>query len=164
MKSVYRGIQELFAFRRVSGVDLLLTVFLTVIVSTFGTVFINFLIDVFPQQAPDGLEVVTTALKNADGAVLASFLFGVCVFAPVVEEVLFRGWIWWAVEKAVSPIAALVVTTLLFAVAHVDILHIVAVLPLGCLLGYLRLKTRSIWAPLVAHALNNILASLALLL
>ena len=87
----------------------------------------------------------------------------VCVIAPVFEELVFRGILWWGLEKFLSSHVVLAITSILFALAHVDTLHVIAVFPLGLLFGYLRHKTGSIWAPMIAHATNNILASLTLI-
>jgi len=151
-----------FAFRSVKKWDILLTILLTFIVASFCTFFVNQLIQWFPQEVPQSLKQVNDAIKASDGPVLWSFLFGVCIFAPVFEEIVFRGIMWWGIEGVISTRAAFVVTTVLFALAHIDPIHIVAVFPLGVLFGFLRWKTGSIWLPLLSHFLNNTLASLSL--
>jgi membrane protease YdiL (CAAX protease family) len=155
---------EVFAFRRVKKLDLLLTVFLTILTGMFATWLVNYLIVFYPQQIPAGLESANRAIRDSEGPLLYSFLFGVCIFAPIVEELFFRGFLWWVLEKLLSARLAFMITTVLFAIAHLDILHVIAVFPLGLLFGFLRLKTKSLWAPLLAHVLNNTLASINMVL
>jgi len=116
-----------------------------------------------PDKVPEGLELTNEILRSADGYLLLSFLFGVCIFAPVVEEVIFRGILWWPIEKLFSSNVALIVTSVLFSLAHADLLHIIAVFPLGVLFGILRKRTGSIWPSIIAHAANNTMASISLI-
>jgi len=155
---------DVFAFRHVKKFDLLLTVLLTILTGMFATWLVNYLIAFYPQQVPAGLESANRAIRESEGPLLYSFLFGVCVFAPIIEELFFRGFLWWVLEKLLSARSAFAITTVLFAMAHLDVLHVIAVFPLGLLFGFLRLRTKSLWAPLLAHALNNTLASINMIL
>jgi membrane protease YdiL (CAAX protease family) len=155
---------DVFAFRKVGKFDLVLTAVLTLLTGMFATWLVNYLIAFYPHQVPAGLESANRAIRDSNGPLLYSFLFGVCIFAPVVEELFFRGFLWWLIEKLTSSRIAFAATTILFAAAHMDILHVIAVFPLGLLFGLLRLKTKSFWAPLFAHVLNNTLASINMVL
>ena len=164
MKYLWNLTKNALALRAVKKWDILLTVLLTLLVGSFCTFLVNLLIDFYPQAVPESREITNRLIRQADSAVLLSFLFGVCIFAPVVEEIIFRGVMWWALESIISTRVAFWLTTILFAIAHFDILHVVAVFPLGVLFGFLRWKTGSIWLPLLAHVLNNSLASMTLVL
>jgi membrane protease YdiL (CAAX protease family) len=154
---------EIFALRRVRWLDIVLSILLALIVGTLATELVNYLVSLYPESVPEGLEVVNEVLRNADGYLLLSFLFSVCVFAPVVEEFIFRGMLWYPIERFISSNVALFATSILFACAHVDTLHIIAVFPLGVLFGILRKRTGSIWPAIIAHAANNTMASLTLI-
>ena len=160
---VFRLVRSMFALRSPSRIDLFLSILLAAIVGTVATELINFLIYMYPSHTPSGLEAINENLRNSSDDILVSFLIAVCVIAPITEELLFRGALWWLLEKFLSPNVVLVITSILFALAHVDTLHIIAVFPLGLLFGYLRKRTGTIWAPMLAHAANNILASLTLI-
>ena len=75
----------------------------------------------------------------------------------VGEELVFRGLIGqglvhrWGLLRGVSTTAAL------FALAHVSPAHAIATLPLGLFLHWVYLQTRSLWAPILLHFLNNLL-------
>jgi hypothetical protein len=163
LKKFLSFVRDLFAIRAVGKIDIFLSLFLAVIVGTLATELVNFLIRRMPQNVPEGLEMANEVLRNTDGYLLLTFLFSVCIFAPIVEEVIFRGILWWPIERLLSSNIALVVTSILFALAHVDLFHIVAVFPLGLLFGFLRKRTNSIWPAIIAHAANNTMASLSLI-
>ena len=167
MGKILRWIKEtivnVFALRKPKLIDLFLSVLFASAGAAGGTLLLNFLINYFPAKTPAGLESVNELLSAGGGVVLTSFIIAVIIVAPVVEEVLFRGILWRAIEKMTSTNIAWAVTSVLFAAAHTDIIHIIAVFPLGVLFGYLRKRTNNIWAPMIAHATNNLLASLTLI-
>jgi len=167
MNKILRWIKEtivnVFALRKPKRFDLWLSVLLAAAVGTCATLFLNFLVNLFPSKTPPGLEAVNEVISTGNGLVLTSFIIAVCIVAPVVEEIIFRGILWRTIEKLTSTNLAWAATSVLFAVAHADIIHIIAVFPLGVLFGYLRKRTNNIWAPMVAHATNNLMASLTLI-
>jgi membrane protease YdiL (CAAX protease family) len=59
---------------------------------------------------------------------------------------------------------ALGLTTVLFAAAHVDLQHVVAVLPLSAWLTWIAWRTGSIRPAMLAHWLNNLLSGTLLAL
>ena len=98
------------------------------------------------------------------------------IIAPIAEEAVFRGFAITAWAKTVGESGALIRASLIFALAHVinvsgssvgEVGGLIAVgfatrLPVAFALGWLYLRTRSIWAPLGLHmAFNGILLILA---
>jgi hypothetical protein len=81
--------------------------------------------------------------------------------APLVEELLFRGLLYGWIAGRWGTMPALVVSSLAFAFAHYEPAHILLVLPLGFLFGYLRRRTDSIFPSLCAHIVNNSFAVVA---
>jgi membrane protease YdiL (CAAX protease family)/Flp pilus assembly protein TadD len=86
------------------------------------------------------------------------------VFAPIAEEILFRGLIFGALQKWLQPGWVIFWTSLLFAFAHFEIVGLLPLIGLGALLGWVRFRTGSIGLPILLHASNNCLAMLALML
>ncbi len=81
------------------------------------------------------------------------------VVAPVVEEFLYRGVLLTALLRGVGAIAALVISSAVFALVHLTA-EPQAVAPLfllGMALGYVAYRTRSLVAPVIGHALFNAL-------
>jgi len=100
---------------------------------------------------------------------LAINLLAGALIAPVYEELLFRGFATTAWARVVSPAAAIVRTSVLFALAHVltqggasfaDAFGIAVVaaaarLPVALALGWVFLRRRSLWAAIGLHAAFN---------
>jgi membrane protease YdiL (CAAX protease family) len=77
------------------------------------------------------------------------------VLAPIVEELVFRGLLYGWIAGRWGTMPAFIVSSLAFALAHWDPAHVVLVLPLGFLFGWLRRRTDSLLPSTVAHILNN---------
>lgn len=93
------------------------------------------------------------------------FFLLAAVFAPVAEELLFRGWIYTSLRETIGIWAAILVTATLFALAHWESTHLyaLAVFPVGLALGFVRERTGSIRATMTFHAVYNGVASILLL-
>ncbi|RAI30318.1 CPBP family intramembrane glutamic endopeptidase [Rhodoplanes serenus] len=86
------------------------------------------------------------------------------LLAPIVEESVFRGFLWRGIAHRHGPAAALLLTSAVFAAFHwgywlrggdVDLLTVAHYLVMGGVLGAFRLVTGSTVVPMVAHALAN---------
>ena len=88
------------------------------------------------------------------------------VLAPIAEELLFRGFIYSSLKKALPLWGAVLLTSSLFAAGHLaeggssGPLYIGAIdtFILSLFLIYLREKTGRIWASITLHSLKNIIA------
>lgn len=92
------------------------------------------------------------------------------IFAPLYEEVLFRGLILGGLLALYSKRTAILLSSFLFGIWHLKnftaytpeaMLYqvVYAGLILGPLLAWLTLKTKSIWMGVLVHTANNILLS-----
>jgi membrane protease YdiL (CAAX protease family) len=91
----------------------------------------------------------------------AAFMASLAVMAglaPLVEELIFRGLLYGWLAGRWGGTVAWIVSSLAFAAAHVELAHVLLVLPLGLWFGWLRRRTGSLWPSLVAHMMNNGLA------
>jgi uncharacterized protein len=80
------------------------------------------------------------------------------VVAPIYEEIIFRGILLKGMAKRINPIIALVISSLLFAVVHLNIPQFINALLLGLVIGFIYLTTQSIYLSIFAHFINNLLA------
>jgi len=85
-------------------------------------------------------------------------IFSVIIVAPIYEEIIFRGILLKGMSKKINPIIALVVSALFFAIAHMNIPQGINAFILGLAVGFIYLKTDSIYLSIFAHSLNNVLA------
>lgn len=77
------------------------------------------------------------------------------VFAPLCEELLFRGAVQGAYEERKSTLFAVTITALMFAFYHLRLSGLPALLPVAFVLGYVVWRTRSIFAGMLVHFGNN---------
>jgi membrane protease YdiL (CAAX protease family) len=82
------------------------------------------------------------------------------VVAPIVEELVFRGWIFTRLRQNFSFAAALLGSSIIFAALHYEATHLyaVAVFPVGLALGAIRELAGSVKPTIAFHAFNNLIA------
>ena len=91
----------------------------------------------------------------------AASLLRVCLLAPVVEEILMRGFVLDGLRGSCGAAAALLVSSLMFAVLHFNMVQTLSALVCGLGLGLLYLKTGSVFCCILAHGGYNLLSWLA---
>jgi len=106
---------------------------------------VQFLNDVIRE--PEGMRAVMLAL-------LISLVPAFC------EELFFRGLVQSRLVAVWPPGAAILLTSTVFALVHIDAQHIIAVLPIGIYLGWAAWRSGSVWMSMLLHALNNLAAVL----
>lgn len=89
---------------------------------------------------------------TSEWAALAAVAAGA---APVIEELLFRGLLLAALRYRFGVAWAIVGSTGLFALAHLEWVQILAALPLGLMLGAYVARGGSLYVTAAAHVLGN---------
>lgn len=87
----------------------------------------------------------------------------VIIGAPVGEEMFFRGFLLSGIAKSrVGGLGAVVITSLAWAAIHVqyDLFDISYIFCLGLVIGWFRLRTGSLWPPILMHMLVNLIATI----
>ncbi len=84
------------------------------------------------------------------------------VLPGICEELLFRGAFFGLWRSRGTPGLAVVVTALAFGFFHLSLFRFFPTMVLGVLLGFVSLRSRSVLPGMLAHALNNGLAMVAL--
>jgi sodium transport system permease protein len=91
-----------------------------------------------------------------------SLVLLVGVIPALAEEALFRGWTLRGLRSQMSASAAVVLSSVLFGVFHIELARIAFTTALGIALAFMALRSGSLWPGVLAHALNNgILVALA---
>ena len=101
-----------------------------------------------------------TSASGADPVVIALMFAGVAVAAPIVEEIVFRGYLFAALTRWRGPWPAAIISGLLFGLAHVLVHPPAALLPIavmGFLLAMIFWISRSLLPCIALHAANNAL-------
>ncbi len=133
-------------------------------VLSFGIIVI---VDEFDRLAgllftpPEYMDQLGYMLKF-DSFNMAMFLmFGIVILAPLGEELLFRGFLQKFLEEHWQDVTrAVLVTSLFFAIIHLNPFWLIQIYLLGVMLGFLAWRTGSIWAGFILHAANNLMALL----
>ncbi len=71
------------------------------------------------------------------------------------EELLFRGYMQTRLTRSFGPVAGVLVASTLFAAFHMDLVHVIAVLPLGLYLGVVTWLSGSLFPAMLGHFVNN---------
>jgi len=115
------------------------------------------------EAAPE--QVLTSDLVDTPGRIALAVLAAV-VLAPVVEEVLFRGLLHRSLRRRLPVASATVISSVLFAVVHVEIamsqpLALVGLALVGVVLALAYERTGSLVVPVVIHAVHNAITVVA---
>ncbi len=108
---------------------------------------------IFPQSERQYQETVRTLLKSP----VAGFL-QTCVIAPFVEEILMRGFVLGGLRSTYGTLTALLVSSVLFALLHFNMVQTLSAFVCGMLLGLLYLKTNSLLCCMIAHCGYNMIS------
>jgi membrane protease YdiL (CAAX protease family) len=101
-----------------------------------------------------------------EGPFWALLIFAVMIMvgAPIVEEIAFRGMLFNALrKKGLGAVWTIVVTAIVFSAFHFEPIRFFLLLPIGLVYGWVRWKTGSLGAAMVAHGVNNAPAALLVL-
>ena len=85
----------------------------------------------------------------------------ICVQPAVIEELAFRGAILGVLRDLLGTREAVIVSALMFMILHLAILSFPHLLLVGLALGYLRVRTKSLYPCMVMHFTHNLLVILA---
>lgn len=101
-----------------------------------------------PQQL---MESYNQASQGLNTSLLWADLLSVAIFAPLVEELIFRGLVLSRLRKAMPAWLAVLLQGLVFGFVHGQLVWIVYATLFGLLLGYVRLRTDSLKASILLH-------------
>jgi len=83
------------------------------------------------------------------------------IMAPIFEEIVFRGIIQKGlINKGMNPITAIIIASVVFGLVHGNPWQFVGAVLLGCVLGFVYHKTKSLLLPILLHAFNNLSSSI----
>ncbi|CAA7193676.1 CPBP family intramembrane glutamic endopeptidase [Chryseobacterium potabilaquae] len=86
------------------------------------------------------------------------------IMAPIFEEIIFRGIIQKGlINKGVRPWKAIIFSSIIFGLVHANPWQLVGAVLLGCILGLVYYKTKSLLLPMLLHGFNNLCSSLLII-
>jgi hypothetical protein len=99
--------------------------------------------------------ILPIALGGQDGLALACFFITAGILAPLFEEVIFRGFLLPSLTRYLSVGEAIIVSSLLFAIAHLSLSEILPLTVLGIVLGVVYTRSRNLLSAILLHSLWN---------
>lgn len=109
--------------------------------------------DFLKEMAEASTKMIQGLLQSENGLILGLLFIG--VVPAVCEELLFRGYMFRAFEKSVKLITAILVTSFIFGLFHLDITGVLPRMFLGALLAYVTWTSDSLYPAMVGHLVNN---------
>ncbi len=101
----------------------------------------------FGLTASAGMEAATAGSKTISMFIYAS------IVAPVVEELIYRGFIMNALKKY-GKVFAIVISSILFGLMHCNLIQSIFAMTVGLILGYVAMNYSIKWSILL-HFINN---------
>ena len=108
---------------------------------------------------------LTFALKTSlfdNNSNVAITLLSTGILGPIIEELIFRGIIYNELKSKYSNMKSILITTIFFAIIHINIIQILYALIIGFILIFVYEKYNNIKAPIILHMASNITTTLFL--
>jgi len=111
------------------------------------------------QELNDLIEKLTNMLAGSSSIPELLWVIVVVALVPAIcEEFLFRGLAQRSFERHLHPMAAAIVTGIIFAAYHLNPFTFVPLVALGIYLGFIAMRGQSLWVSVAAHFYNNVYA------
>ncbi|MGB3532554.1 MAG: type II CAAX endopeptidase family protein [Microcoleaceae cyanobacterium] len=117
------------------------------------------IVSLLNQQIWDGQggsnPILPIALENRDSLALFIFFITASVAAPLFEEIFFRGFLLPSLTRYLPVWGAILLSSLIFAAAHLNISEVIPLTTLGVLLGFVYTRSRNLLSSILLHGLWN---------
>ena len=151
--------QTIDVFTNVTLTGILLAVGCSVMFFLLLDKFLDPVIDrIFPASAVDYQETLASLRQSP-----TTTFIRVCLFAPIAEEILMRGFIFNGLQNKHGVIVALIVSTMLFALLHFNFGQTLSAIVSGTIICLLYIKTDSLFCCILAHSLYNSISYIAII-
>jgi membrane protease YdiL (CAAX protease family) len=101
-------------------------------------------------------QILVTTVREAPSLSIAIMLgLSGIILAPISEELVFRGAIYRFFKSSFSPRLAIILSALLFAAIHSNLLSLIPLFFLGIFLAIAYEKSGNILVPIIFHAIFN---------
>jgi len=127
-----------------------LTVFISLLFSVTLIIGINYPSNFFLNQLFENKDT------DAVNSMISLFSLGAVFIGPVLEELIFRGIILNGLRVKYGNNLALIVSSILFAIVHIQPAQIITALLMGLVFGYIFIKTNSLGLVILLHSVANL--------
>lgn len=123
---------------------------------------IIYMLIIFTMGITPPENALTELLEKPNLLLLLANVFLIAVVAPIIEETLFRGLLFGGLKSYFGIWTAIVISAAIFSALHFELVGFVPRFALGVGLGYLYIKSGSIYPSIGLHSLNNLIAVLVI--
>ena len=145
-----------FNFLQALGLLLLMLIIFSIGVGLL-TAIVSYLLPAFNADQAQTNEFTTQTLTHPSISLLA-----LVIIPPIIEETIFRGFIFPAFSQKFGLVFGAIVTSVLFGFAHLQANVSVYTFALGLVLCFMYVRLKSIFPGMALHMLNNYLAFIAI--
>ncbi len=107
-------------------------------------------------ESQEIIKFFTQAVSGGNPGQVWLLVAAAALVAPVVEEILFRGYFYGVLRRYLGPVAAVFLSAAFFAVIHVNLLSLVPLFVLAVCFALAYEATGSLLVPMTMHALFNL--------
>nr|MBR9811995.1 CPBP family intramembrane metalloprotease [bacterium] len=100
-------------------------------------------------------EAVTLVRETSDVGLLVAMAVTAIIFAPITEELIFRGYLYPVVKRFTDRWFASIFSGVLFGVIHFNVMALPMLALMGIILAVIYEKSGSLWVPIGCHAAFN---------
>lgn len=131
-----------------------------------GITLIISLISIYNNIKIPGYQIQESVLPLFGTDILGLIVAGIAIvlLAPLIEEILFRGFLLRTLSNKIGVIWGSIVSALVFALLHVPWQSIIPIFILGLILNSIVIRSKSLWPAIGFHILNNSITFTILLL
>lgn len=138
----------------------ILYVFATNLLFAFLFTFLISYFDIIMSMGdPTWISVWEVDTVNLDSSAVLLDAIGAIIFAPIMEELIFRGVLFNRLKIRTGIIPAMIISSFIFAIGH-EFGGITSAFIFGICMCILYLKTDNILIPMSVHFLNNVVATI----
>jgi membrane protease YdiL (CAAX protease family) len=107
------------------------------------------------EQEANNAEMVKSLLSNMSLATFAANAVVMVLVPALGEELFFRGILMKLFQRHYNHRTAIFISAFFFALAHQQPISFLPIFFMGILFGYVSVWTKSLWTPILLHAINN---------
>lgn len=102
------------------------------------------------KMGSENTKDILTIIDTLPWAILVTSIFG-----PILEEIVFRKIIFGSLYKRFNFFLSALISSVVFALAHMEPVHILLYSAMGFTFAFLYVITKRIWVPIFAHVTMN---------
>lgn len=129
--------------------------YLLFLIIVLGIVYISY--SIVSQMKTTNILFQLDTFNNISKNISILFYIKILILAPFFEEFTFRGIILNGFLSRYSPLRSIFITSLIFAVLHLNPMQFIATFLMGLLTGWYYYKTRNLLSCMIIHFLNNLI-------